>query len=66
MEKNSSQTKCPKCESTSFEIVKDCPNNTILTLSYLRCASCKTFLGLTSVENILARLDEIKYELKKL
>jgi hypothetical protein len=45
---NYSQTKCPKCEQTRFELVEDTPDAAISSnykYYYLRCSSCKTFLS---------------------
>jgi hypothetical protein len=41
---NQSETKCPNCGKTNFEITKDFPSDSLVTMNYLRCSSCKTFL----------------------
>jgi len=43
---NSSHTKCPKCEQTKFEMVKDIPEGSGYQYAYLRCKNCKTFLAI--------------------
>lgn len=41
---NTSGTKCPKCENSSFELGADFPSNSKVKMNYIRCATCKTFL----------------------
>jgi len=41
---NQSQTKCPKCGNTYFELIEDYPTSSNYKFWYMRCSSCKTFL----------------------
>jgi hypothetical protein len=47
-----SNTICPKCPSTKFETIIEKPLNAKFDLTYLRCSSCKTFLGVLESRNI--------------
>jgi hypothetical protein len=62
---NTSNTKCPKCEATNFEIVDDTPFNSIFELTYLRCGSCKTFLNSYPVVDTNSKIDALWAEVTK-
>jgi hypothetical protein len=66
MSTNYSHTKCPKCESTSFEMVEDAPNNAKYKFYYIRCSSCSTFLHACDFFNNNALLEELKVEVKSI
>ena len=64
---NYSNTKCPKCEATRFELAEDIPSKSNFKLFYLRCSSCKTFLAsLDYYSNslIIEDLEKVKKALK--
>lgn len=69
---NQSNTKCPSCGSTNFEMVTDRPANSKFDLDYLRCSECNTFLALTYTRNVpfdigslQQDIDDIKRSLEK-
>ena len=45
-------SKCPKCESTSFETAVESPKKSNFKLIFIRCASCGTVVGVTDYYNI--------------
>ena len=63
---NSSQTKCPKCEHTSFELVEDTPTGTEWTHLYLRCSKCKTFLQMVPYSNTNVLIDNLQKDITKI
>ena len=40
-----SGSKCPKCEKTHFEIVQDTPEHSSALITFVRCKSCLTVVG---------------------
>lgn len=56
---NYSGTKCPKCESTSFEVVNDKPIDSNFDLMYIRCFSCKTLISVLEKQNINKNLSKL-------
>lgn len=60
---NYSGTKCPKCQSTQFELKEDTPNNSNWRYQYLRCSSCYTFLAVLPFNNTNVLLEN---EFKKI
>lgn len=58
--KNYSDTKCPKCGQTHFELVEDTPKESLQKFYYLRCDSCKSFLAAFHYINPSDQLEEIK------
>ncbi len=52
MSTNYSNSKCPKCESTNFEVVEDTPENSNWKMFFLRCSSCKTLISTHEYMNI--------------
>lgn len=38
-------SKCPKCENTRFELAEESPTGSNYKLQFVRCASCKTVIG---------------------
>lgn len=63
---NYSGTKCPKCESISFELVEDTPTKSNYKYYYLRCSSCRTFLTTEQYLNTNAMLQDIEKDLDKI
>ena len=56
---NYSGTKCPKCENTSFEEVMDSPLKSLIMLNFIRCASCKTAIGIREPESSAILIKEL-------
>ena len=66
MLENYSDTKCPKCSNTSFELVGDVPTDSSFELTYLRCKSCKTLINSIPFYDTNSILDEIRKGINKL
>lgn len=56
---NYSRTKCPKCDSTSFEEVTDSPLKSLITINFIRCTSCKTAIGVRESESPARLIKEL-------
>jgi hypothetical protein len=56
---NYSGSKCPNCEWTAFETVEDTPLNSNYKLYFVRCAKCKTVVGIRDYLNTGAALQLI-------
>lgn len=56
---NYSGTKCPKCQNTSFEVVKDVPTHSTFELMFLRCFSCKTLISVLESQNVNMNLRKL-------
>lgn len=41
------ESRCPKCTSSSFEVEIESPENSKFKYSFIRCASCKTVVGVS-------------------
>jgi len=63
MTNNYSFSKCPKCESTRFEIVEDTPTNSNWKYFYVRCSSCKSVISVKEYFNIGSLLHKIMNKL---
>lgn len=48
---NYSGSKCPKCNSTSFEMVEDTPMGSKFKLMFIRCSHCKTLISASEFFN---------------
>lgn len=48
---NYSNSKCPKCGMTSFEVVDETPTKSTYILMFTRCSSCKTVVGVQESYN---------------
>ena len=59
MLENSSGTKCPSCQNTSFEVVNDIPLKSNFQLMYVRCCSCKTLVSVLEQQNINKNLHKL-------
>jgi len=56
-----SNSKCPKCEQSGFEVVTEKPIKSKFRVSFVRCYSCKTVVGVlepTDVGNLIRNLAE--------
>jgi hypothetical protein len=56
-------TKCPKCESTEFEVVNETPVNSNFELIFIRCAKCKTAIGVLDYYNVGALVKKLAKKL---
>lgn len=63
---NSSGSKCPKCEKTKFEGVREQPLDFSHPINFIRCVACKTVVGVQEEDNIGAVLYDIKQKLDTL
>lgn len=62
--RNKSNTKCPNCPSTTFEVVKDEPIGIDYELRYLRCKGCNTFLDVIYIDTTALLVRKIAEQLK--
>ncbi|WP_420287307.1 MJ0042-type zinc finger domain-containing protein [Flavobacterium psychrophilum] len=62
--RNRSNTKCPHCQSTTFEVVNDEPIGIDYELRYLRCKSCNTFLDVVYIDTTSLLVRKIAEHLK--
>lgn len=65
---NTSGTKCPKCESTFFELVEDYPSNANYKMWYMRCSSltCKTLVHVFPYLDTNTKLEKLSEEVAKI
>jgi len=63
---NLSGTKCPKCEHKGFELVEDEPANSNWKHMYLRCSSCKSFLGILYMNNTNILIEQLQEDVRKI
>lgn len=59
--KNYSNSRCPNCQNTKFEMVEDSPSGSKFKFNYVRCSYCKTLVGVLDHYNI----GNLIYELAK-
>ncbi len=52
-------SKCPKCESSSFEVEYETPKNSNFKLLFVCCSSCGTVVGVLDYYNIGAMLEKL-------
>ena len=62
--RNRSNTKCPHCQSTTFEVVNDEPIGIDYELRYLRCKVCNTFLDVVYIDTTALLVRKIAEHLK--
>lgn len=60
---NYSNSKCPKCQSSSFEIEEETPKGSGFKLMFVRCSSCKTVVGVADYYNIGSLLHKLAEKL---
>ena len=53
-------SKCPKCESTSFEVQMNSPLYSNFKLSFVQCSKCGCVIGAMDYENIGRRIDDLE------
>lgn len=56
-------SKCPKCDGTSFEMVKASIENANYSYNFIQCSSCGCVVGVTESHNIGALLYKIAEKL---
>lgn len=59
-------SQCPKCESTSFELINQQPSGTYFEFSFIQCAGCATPVGVVESRNIGTLLHDQKLEIASL
>ena len=59
-----STSKCPKCDSSSFENSKEMVPGYNYQLNFIRCAHCKTVISILENYNIGALLNGLAEKLK--
>lgn len=60
---NFSQSKCPKCENTRFEMVEESPTGSKYKVMFIRCSSCKTVVSTEPYFNTGKILENLANEL---
>lgn len=63
---NHSGTKCPKCNSSSFELVEDFPSKANFKMYYMRCASCDTFLQALPYYDTNSKIEALQEDINKI
>lgn len=58
-----STTKCPKCQSVGFESYAESVIGAKYYITFIRCSSCKTAVGVMEAENISAMLRDLAVKL---
>ncbi|WP_291071942.1 hypothetical protein [Empedobacter sp. UBA5637] len=61
---NYSNSKCPNCSNTSFEMVEETPKGSNFKLMFVRCQSCKTVIGFTDYYNTGSLLHKLAEKLR--
>ena len=60
-----STTKCPKCQSVGFESYAESVAGAKYYITFIRCSTCKTAVGVMETENISAMLRDLAVKLGK-
>jgi Fe2+ or Zn2+ uptake regulation protein len=55
-----SQSKCAKCDHSTFEMVENTPKGSKFHVTFIQCAQCGTVIGVQPDENIPALLHSMK------
>lgn len=58
-EKPMATSKCPKCDSTCFEMRENAPSGSKYKLMFVQCAYCGAVVGVTDYFNIPSLLEKI-------
>lgn len=56
---------CSQCKGSTFELVSQRPANTLLSFSFVQCASCGTVVGVLEEFNISEAIYNLGSILKK-
>lgn len=54
---------CPKCNSTSFEVMENTPRDSNYILLFVQCRSCGCVVGTMDYYNIGAKIQGLEKEL---
>lgn len=54
------QSRCPKCNNSTFEIVEQEPKNSSYKLMFVQCSSCGSVIGVLDYFNIGTLLKKLK------
>ena len=57
-------SKCPKCETSEFEVVNETPVNSNYELIFIRCKNCLTVVGVLDYYNVGALVKKLAAKLK--
>lgn len=63
---NYSNTRCPKCENSLFELAEDAPANSAWKLQYIRCSTCNTFLAALPYNNTNILIEKLQEDIDKI
>lgn len=58
-----STTKCPKCQSVGFESYAESVTGAKYYITFIRCSSCKTAVGVMEPEHISAMIRDLAAKL---
>jgi hypothetical protein len=59
-------SKCPKCESTIFEMIENTPHHSNYKLQFIQCSSCKTVIGVMDFYNIGYKLEQLEKQIEEM
>lgn len=57
-------SRCPKCETTEFEVVNETPVNSNYELIFVRCTQCQTVVGVIDYYNVGTLIKKLAQKLK--
>jgi transcription initiation factor TFIIIB Brf1 subunit/transcription initiation factor TFIIB len=59
-------SKCPKCESTSFEVVINSPKGSAYKMAFVQCSSCGCVVGIMDYYNIGTKVSDLEKKIDNL
>jgi uncharacterized Zn finger protein len=59
-------SKCPKCDSSQFEVKENSPTYSNFKLLFVQCSNCGAVVGTMDYYNIGARLSELEKKVDRL
>jgi len=59
-------SKCPKCESSQFEVKQNSPTYSQFKLYFVQCSSCGAVVGAMDFYNIGARISELEKKIEEI
>ena len=60
------QSKCPKCDATSFEIMENSPKNSNFKIIFIQCSNCGCVVGTMDYFNLGAKINELEQKVTAL